>query len=313
MTDDPQQQELLTMLVDRAARRFTQGATQAIVVQELEALGLAANMADLLAKKASVTTVCDSHTITRRDVLPAGHTLIELLQEDPINPSDMADKGFHPYGTKWWTNPECPFAYKYLCLDTLYAPSYFASEGTGHPTHDKAQELYQYMQRIYAGLFGKRFDNIIELGTGGGEITRHFFEDKVDVLAVEGTTGGVEKLLQLGIAPHNVLKRNLKFMENLNRKFELCMCTEVAEHIEPWFASKVVQNCVDHADVVWFSAARGDYRPHYHHINEVPIQAWDNIFAHFGFNYYIALNGTMGRADRVYFNAASAARIQRTS
>ena len=88
----------------------------------------------------------------------------------------------------------------------------------------------------------------------------------------------------------------------LPRKFDIVMCTEVAEHIEPWFASKVVENCIVHADVVWFSAAKGNAQPHYHHINEVPIEAWDNIFAHFGHQYLIELDGLAGRADRIYLN-----------
>jgi Methyltransferase domain len=218
------------------------------------------------------------------------------------------DTGYHRYGTQWWTNLACPLAYKYLSLDAMYAPEYF-DETMGHPSHAQSLRLYTYMQETYAKVFGKNFSSVLELGTGGGEITRHFHEAGLDLIAVEGTSAGVQKLLSLGIPEHQVLKRNLKFFNKLDRTFDLAMCTEVAEHIEPWFASKIVENCVSNANVVWFSAARGNVPPHYHHINEAPIEAWDNIFAHFGFNFQIPLNGTMGRADRLYLNEVSVGQI----
>ncbi len=309
MNENPQLQELVTELTERAAKRFSEGKSNDEVIAELLREGASREVAELLARNGAALKMCGSHQVLAKTRLPSGHTLVQLREDEPINPSQMPDKGFHGFGTQWWSNAECPYSYKYLSLDAMYAPSYFESTGTGHPSYENAKQLYQYMQDVYEMLFGRKFKSIIELGTGGGEITHHFFEDNLELLAIEGTTHGIEKLLKLGLRPEQTLKRNLKFLEPLNRKFDIAMCTEVAEHIEPWFASKVVSNCVEHSDVVWFSAAKGDYRPQYHHVNEVPIQAWDNIFANFGFGFHIALNGMIGRADRVYFNSESANRI----
>ena len=80
------------------------------------------------------------------------------------------------------------------------------------------------------------------------------------------------------------------------------MCTEVAEHIEPFFASKIVENCILHSEVVWFSAADRNRRAHYHHSNEQEIEVWDNLFAHMGFPFYVPLNGMYDRASRLYFS-----------
>lgn len=251
-----------------------------------------------------------SHSPVGLYALPNGYKLVEIQQEETLQVFDQTtDNGYHTYGTQWWTNPACPFAFKYLALDALYAPTYFSHE-RGHPSYDQAQALYRYMQQVYQSLFGRTFASVLELGTGGGEITTHFHEAGLDLTAVEGTTAGVEKLLSLGIPATQVIKANLKFMEPLGRQFDIAMCTEVAEHIEPWFASKVVANCVAHADVVWFSAAKGTAQPHYHHINEVPIQAWDNIFAHFGYNFHVPLNNLLERADRVYMSANGMRRIK---
>ncbi len=160
------------------------------------------------------------------------------------------------------------------------------------------------MQETFSAVFGVKSTSVLELGTGGGEITLHFHKASLDYQAVEGTEAGAKKLLSAGIPEARISLQNLKFMKPLGRTFDLVMCTEVAEHIEPWFASKLVSNCVEHGDVVWFSAAKGDAPPHYHHMNEVPIEAWDNIFAHFRFTYHIALNQTLNRADRIYLNAS---------
>jgi len=233
--------------------------------------------------------------------------VVSIRREQELLPA-MTDKGWHPYGAGWWTNNSCPFRFKYFRLDGSYTPDYFDSDS--HPSPRIAEDLYGYMQGTFSGLFGRRFGSILELGVGGGEITGVFRTHALDYHAVEGTSGGVSKLLGSGVPSSRVTQSDLRFLQPIGRRFDLVMCTEVAEHIEPWFASKVVQNCVDHADVVWFSAARpfGVYQ-HYHHINEVPIEAWDNLFALFGYNHYVALNGTSGRADRLYMSAIARDRL----
>ena len=232
--------------------------------------------------------------------------ILKIASEEFVQ--DILDSGYHEYGTSWWTNLECPYAYKYLNIDSLYPPNYFGNN-MGHPTQQQSAALYNYMQQIYLLLFNKEFHSVLEIGTGGGEITTQFHQNSLDYIAIEGTLAGVEKLKSVGIDPNNIIKANIKFFNGVDRKFDITMCTEVAEHIEPWFASKVVENCVRSTDVVWFSAAPGNEPAHYHHINEVPMQAWDNIFAHFGFNYSIHLNQLISRASRLYLNQRSLDKI----
>ena len=227
--------------------------------------------------------------------------LIELSPEESCHVYDHEAQGRHPYGHDWWKNPDCPFAYKYLSIDSLYPPQYFGPE-TWHPDVARAQEIYTYMQQTYHQVFGRPFKSILELGTGAGEITCQFHQANLDYIAVEGTTSGVAHLVGNGIQESRIIKSNLKFFEPLGRKFDLVMCTEVAEHIEPFFASKVVDNCIRHGDAVWFSGADRIWHPHYHHCNEQPIEVWDNLFAHMGFSYSIPLNRLHQRADRIYFS-----------
>jgi hypothetical protein len=212
------------------------------------------------------------------------------------------DKGYHSYSNAWWSNVRCPYAFQYPSIDSMYEQSYYNDPVTSHPNDAIAHDLYRYMQETYTFLFGRAFTSILELGTGGGEISRQFWTNGIDLTAVEGTTEGVERLKVIGLPPDRIVHANLKFMERLDRRFDLVMCTEVAEHVEPWFASRIAENCTRHADAVWFSAADRNRPPHYHHINEVDITAWDNLFAHMGFPIAVELDGRHDRAHRFYLS-----------
>lgn len=213
---------------------------------------------------------------------------------------DSRDDGYHKYGSFWWTNTDCPYAYKYLHLDSLYPSCYF-QPGGGHPNVYKSRELYEYMQHIYTTIFGVQFNSILELGCGGGEITSQFEYHNLDYLAVEGTDAGVQQLVNIGIQPQRIIKSDLRLFKGIDRTFDMVMCTEVAEHLEPPFSSKIVELCTSHSNVVWFSAAEPNCNaPHYHHPNEMWIECWDNLFAFFGFNKFAILNDLHGRAKRLY-------------
>ncbi len=214
------------------------------------------------------------------------------------------DTGYHRFGNDWWFQPACPYSFKYLNIDTMYPDAYF--DGHGHPERATAQNLVDYMQNVFRALLGRELHSVLELGSGGGEITKVFSDRNLDFVTVEGTTAGVRRLHEIGVAPERILQHNLKFMPALERTFDLVMCTEVAEHIEPFFASKVVENCIRHGDAVWFSAADRNRAAHYHHIAELPIAAWDNLFAHMGFPHFVELDGRHGRASRLYLRHGAA-------
>lgn len=206
-----------------------------------------------------------------------------------------------PASFLWWFDQNDDRAYTYSDPNEEYDREYFNSEH--HPNDVVAQQLYNYMQQTYKMLFGKYFSSVIEFGSGGGEITKQFHDDNLDYLAIEPTKLGIEKLINNGVEPGRILQADIRYFNNLgkaiSRQFDLAMCTEVAEHIEPWFACKVVEACSNHSDRVWFSAATNSNTPHYHHVNVAPIKAWDNIFALFGYD-YIVLENKFDRAERLY-------------
>lgn len=156
------------------------------------------------------------------------------------------------------------------------------------------------MQHVYHELTGKPFASVLELGTGGGFITQQFHINDLDFFAIEGSDEGIKKLHNIGIKKEMTKKADLRIMKPLKKSFDLVMCTEVIEHIEPFFASSIVELCTAHSNYIWFSCADRKRKPHWHHINEISIEAWDNLFAFYGFNSFVKLNGLHSRADRLY-------------
>lgn len=70
---------------------------------------------------------------------------------------------------------------------------------------------------------------------------------------------------------------------NINRKFDLVLCLEVAEHLDEKYGDILIENCINHSDIVIWSAAtigQGGYN----HVNEQPLQYWIDKFVKKGYS-----------------------------
>lgn len=86
----------------------------------------------------------------------------------------------------------------------------------------------------------------------------------------------------LEIPKNKFISADLKNTFTLNRKFDLIISTEVAEHLPIENADLFISNLVEHGDFILFSAAVPGQGGTYH-INEQPQQYWIEKFAKFDF------------------------------
>lgn len=119
---------------------------------------------------------------------------------------------------------------------------------------------------------------LIDIGCGNGIYLRELNKRNVHVVGCDGSSHGVL------LCPPEVFvfQFNLKEVLAVNRRFDLCLCLEVAEHIPNRYSRNLVKTCCGASDLVVFSAApvgQGGTD----HINEQPPEYWEDLFAQSGF------------------------------
>lgn len=104
-----------------------------------------------------------------------------------------------------------------------------------------------------------------------------------DVLGVDGDY--VDKtLLSKYLTEKEFLVHDLTLPLALSRKFDLCLCLEVAEHLPESAAYTLIETLVHHSDAILFSAAipgQGGQN----HLNEQKPEYWQNIFKEYNYKF----------------------------
>ncbi len=181
----------------------------------------------------------------------------------------------------WWFDTNFPHAFTIYDLDSFYDCDYFRDD---HVDAENVQCYVDYVLDYGRSFLGYEPASILELGCGGGWFTEEFIRRGLDIVAVEGSLDGCQKTLSRGVPPAKLIRHDLRLPLTLNRSFDIVVCTEVAEHIEPPFSSQLINNIVNHSKLVWFSFEEpGTNEAHYHHCNEQPEKFWRNLFAFFNY------------------------------
>jgi SAM-dependent methyltransferase len=190
---------------------------------------------------------------------------------------DGTDQGYLGTNQLWWFDPSFEHSFSIFDLDGFYADSYFKDDHVGPEVVKNYPSAVIEWGRI---ILGRDVKSILEVGCGGGWFTEAFINQGIDIIAIEGTKAGYNKCLDRGIPEKCLLKHDIRKPLSLNRKFDIALCTEVAEHIEPPFSSQLVMNLVHHSNLIWFSFEEpGTNEAHYHHSNEQPAIFWKNLYA----------------------------------
>ena len=204
----------------------------------------------------------------------------------------------------WWLNPDHPYAFLIQKTEDNYPNQYFKHD---HVSPIVAKIFCQYVDEYYKKIMKKDLVSVVELGCGGGWFLKEFMEIGVTVNGYDGAFAAIAKCWENGISSHIVKYADLRKPIIPKQKYDIALCTEVAEHIEIPFSSVLVQNLVNHSDLVWFSTEEPDTnRPHVHHPNERPYKFWIKLFEFFNYGYYMlpshVYDDCLGRGRMIFYN-----------
>jgi len=161
--------------------------------------------------------------------------------------------------------------------------------------------------RLLSNIIIQEFNpsTVIDYGCGAAWVIYYLMEKGVDCIGIEPNPNA--KYIAKGSTIDKVMDLSLTDKIDLNKKVDVSICLEVAEHIDEKHKDIIIENICRSTDLVFFSAAtvgQGGYG----HVNEQPFSYWLEIFKNNGFvleeaiskriRKYLKQNG----ANRWYFN-----------
>ena len=154
-----------------------------------------------------------------------------------------------------------------------YTLEFYSGQQEG--SYTSAQVILPLVNELFAPK------SVIDVGCGVGYWLK-VWNEQLGVQDYQGVEGPYVSADMLKIPAGNVLFQDLKSPIDINRKFDLAMSMEVAEHLPNSHAKSFVQTLISFSDVILFSAAIEGQEGTYH-INEQFPEYWSKIFAQFDF------------------------------
>ena len=122
--------------------------------------------------------------------------------------------------------------------------------------------------------------SLLDVGCGTG--TWLSAARELGVAKLFGIDGATIDKIEFLIEKEFYLSVDLRENWNLNRRFDLVICLEVAEHLEETVGEHLIRKITQHGDRVVFSAACPE-QPGQHHVNCQWPAYWQNLFNLHGF------------------------------
>lgn len=133
-------------------------------------------------------------------------------------------------------------------------------------------------------------DTVIDVGCAQGDFVAEFNENTgIIAFGIEGSQHSKEFF---SCNPKVVFMDDLREPLNLDVFFNLCMCMEVAEHIEPEYADVFVDNLCSLSETIVLSAATPGQGGHYH-VNCQPFEYWEEKFQARGYERWTGLEARL--------------------
>lgn len=137
-------------------------------------------------------------------------------------------------------------------------------------THRSASTILQMLREYLTPA------SLLDVGCGLGIWLKAASEMGInDVLGLEGPW---IKDANLAVAPELIKECDLEKPFSLGRRFDVIVCSEVAEHLSETSSADFINSLVSHSDYILFSAAV-PYQGGHHHVNEQFLHYWVAHFA----------------------------------
>ena len=122
--------------------------------------------------------------------------------------------------------------------------------------------------------------SVLDVGCGTGTWLKVFSDNRVmDYLGIDSDEVQADSLT---IPPDHFMAKDLRHQIDLQRKYDLVISLEVAEHLDESCADQFVNTLTSHAGVILFSAAVPGQGGQ-HHVNEQWPDYWEKKFNRNGF------------------------------
>lgn len=138
-------------------------------------------------------------------------------------------------------------------------------------------------------LLPQSVESVLDVGCGAGAWLAVWKEHGCRVKGLDGDY--VDRNLLL-IDANEFFSQDLQSGFDLNEKFDIAQCLEVAEHLPETLSATLVAALCRHADIVLFSAAAPGQGGE-NHINEQAYAYWRDLFAANGYQMYDSLRGEL--------------------
>ena len=157
-------------------------------------------------------------------------------------------------------------------VEKVYGERFFCRR---HKLHWRAVPLCDALTRMW------KFNSVVDVGCATGDIVKEFEDRGLFACGIEGS-----KAAENYIVCNRYIIADLRTLGNfrgMKNKYELCLCLEVAEHIEEEYADVFVENLVNLSDRIVLSAAPPGQGGH-GHVNCQPPSYWINKFKPHGYD-----------------------------
>jgi SAM-dependent methyltransferase len=169
-----------------------------------------------------------------------------------------------------------------MAVSDPYTPEFFdyVDRTSGHSAEEVVPVLLKMVEA----------QNVIDVGCGIGNWLAAF--EKNGVADFVGVDGAYVNRTQLRIAAERFIPVDLTQPLKMERRFDLAICLEVAEHLPAAAAGIIVRSLAGLADIVVFSAAIPN-QGGVNHLNEQWPGYWADLFAAEGMDCYDCIRAVL--------------------